>query len=431
MSFLFLTLAVICLFYAARSRESFLRPFPVYFFTQTFTLGIAYLQLHKAMSDFHVFTWLALLTGIVCFGCGTFSFSLSMNKENFKETPLQPLPPKHLKILKLGAICSAVLFISGIIPMAYYVGGLTIFSPNITFFMSQGFQIPYLPLLYSSSPLAVLFWGMLSFSKINYSRTSRIFCRIVVLLIIAIALVMLPNRTTILTNFGFLFIFYNFLHKKFSPPVFASTAVVMLAIFIAIGISRKQYSENVPTAIMDELLLLPYKYIANNYWNLDYALNPHNDKEIHPFTYGLDAVKGPSDLLMLHGTLQNAFGWDNVFNHRIQKVVGFNTVHWLWQIYKDFHLPGIVVIPFLWGVLMQWMYYKMRSTWNPFWIAMYSLHLYHTAWLFFIEPFKNSLYWLWLLFIWLFLRPSLFSTTEEVKLPSINDSAESVNRATG
>src|SRR5690606_22367137 len=119
-----------------------------------------------------------------------------------------------------------------------------------------------------------------------------------------------------------------------------------------------------------------YLYIANNFWNLDYALNPPETREIQPTTYGyaigqgfLSAFYLPGGTLaaqMIHETKI-----DDQFNRRSSKLKGWNTIPYHWPLYKDFGMFGVFAGSFLIGFGMSTLYLEMRRRPTMLKLGMY------------------------------------------------------------
>ena len=72
--------------------------------------------------------------------------------------------------------------------------------------------------------------------------------------------------------------------------IFPPFLVAFVAIANAAGSVFRQFCEW--SKVLGSALDLPYKYIANNYWNFDYALNPPSDRPRGNFTYGWTPLFG-------------------------------------------------------------------------------------------------------------------------------------------
>ena len=146
------------------------------------------------------------------------------------------------------------------------------------------------------------------------------------------------------------------------------------------------------------MAILPYKYLANNYWNLDYAFNRLSDIPEHEWTYGIDAFYGVTHLMHIGDGIQQSFGWDTPFNESVVKYTGLNTILYLWDAYKDFGLPGIFLLPFFFGVLFTYCYHKMAVAKNPFMLLLTATFMMWIILWNFTTGYKQSMYWVWMFF---------------------------------
>ena len=393
---------IFCLFQSWWFKKDFFSPLNVYCFTQCITLAISYFQIDRAMSDFHLFTWGVWLLGGLSFTGGCVVARLYAKS---KGLPVQVHPavcPKQYNWtyhLMLSFVVFFV-FLIGVYGIYHKVGTLVIFTPNPAKWMTKYIDYGYFSLLFNSGPLCVLLFGVASFKKYNNIVWIRRVALVMVFVTIAVNLMAYPNRTSLFFNFGFFLIFVNYLYKRISPIVIASLLVIAIIVFISIGSLRDQYGGgSVQGKALSVVVELPYKYLANNYWNLDYVLNPPNDREIHPHTYGIDFFNGIFEYAKLTGSFRSSFRWDDAFNERIQKVVGFNTVNYLWDVYKDFHLFGVLFLPFLCGLGLTVLHLRLCRPFTPRQILMYTYFIYFVGWWFFTSGYKQGIYCIWVMVI--------------------------------
>ena len=389
---------IFCLFQSWWLKKDFFSPLNVYCFAQCITLAISYLQINRAMSDFKLYTWGVWLLGFLSFAGGCIIARLHAKSKGAPVNVVQPVVPRrynwtvHLA-LSLGVFC---LFLVGVYGVYSVVGNLIIFTDSPARWMTKDVNYGYYALLFNSGPLCVLLFGVASFKKFNNVQWVRRVALVMVFVTIALNLMTYPNRTTLFFNAGFFLIFVNYLYKRISPIVIATLLVIAIAVFVSIGSLRDQYGGgSAEGKAMDVVLELPYKYLANNYWNLDYALNPPTDREIHPHTYGIDFFNGIFEYARLTGSFRNSFRWDDSFNDRIQKVEGFNTVNYLWEVYKDFHLFGVMIFPFLCGLGLTVLHLRLCKPFTPRQILMYTYFIYFVGWWFFTAGYKQGIFCIW------------------------------------
>ena len=400
---------ILCLFQTWILKKDFFRPGNIYVFTQALTLGVAYLQLNTAMSDFRPLTWIVWIGAMVSFLLGTLTFSLVYPKDQaFKDSSKKWLPDtmekkydwyKHfyLTLFLFG------VFLLGVIGMVAKVGTLIVFAKDVTKWVSSEANYGVFSIFVMSSPLVVLFSGVASFKSINPYKLIRISCIAISFVTVVLALLAYPSRTSLFLSVGILFILFNYLKKKISVSFIVVTLFLAVALFISVAVVRSQYGgRSLEGMAIDRVVSIPYDYVANNYWNLDFMLNPMSDREKHPFTYGIDAFHGVFEFTMLPGLIRNYYGWDNAFNKSVQKIPGYNTTGYLWEVYKDWGIFGVALFPFCIAFLISFLYEKVRRTKTPLLWMLYALFLYHLGWWFFTAGYKSGLFWLWIYAIFIF-----------------------------
>ncbi len=389
---------IFCLFQSWWFKKDFFSPLNVYCFAQCITLAISYLQINRAMSDFKLYTWGVWLLGFLSFAGGCIIARLHAKSKGLPVNVSEPVAPKRYNwtIHLVLSFCVFCLFLVGVYGVYSVVGNLIIFTDSPAKWMTKDINYGYYTLLFNSGPLCVLLFGVASFKKFNDVKWVRHVAFVMVFVTIAVNLMTYPNRTTLFFNAGFFLIFVNYLYKRISPIVITTLLVVAIAVFVSISSLRDQYGgSSAEGKAMDVVLELPYKYLANNYWNLDYALNPPTDREIHPHTYGIDFFNGIFEYARLTGSFRTSFRWDDAFNDRIQKVEGFNTVNYLWEVYKDFHLLGVLLFPLLCGIGLTVLHLRLCKPFTPRQILMYTYFIYFVGWWFFTAGYKQGIFCIW------------------------------------
>lgn len=386
-----------CLLQSWWFKKDFFSPLNIYCFTQCITLAISYFQLDRAMSDFHLYTWGVWLLAMLSFVGGCVVARLYAKT---KALPVRIAPatcPKqynwtyHLML----SFVAFLVFMVGVYGVVHKVGDFIIFTSSPAKWMTKYVDYGYYSLLFNSGPLCVLLFGVASFKKFNNIAWIRRVSFAMVFVTIAINTIAYPNRTSLFLNIGFFLILVNYLYKRISPIVITLFLVFAIIAFVSIGNLRNQYGGSVEGKALDVVVELPYKYLANNYWNLDYVLNPPNDREIHPHTYGIDFFNGIFEYAMLTGAFRRSFRWDNAFNDRIQKVPGLNTVSYLWEVYKDFHLFGVMLLPFLCGLALTVLHLRLCRPFTPRQILLYTYFIYFVGWWFFTAGYKQGIFCIW------------------------------------
>lgn len=412
-------ISLICLGQAYFFKKDFFSPANVYCFSQSITLGISYLKYNAAMTDFHVKTWCIWCGALISFFVGASCVRMFWKTKNLPKhfCSVKEIAPVNYN-WKLHMICAFfVLFcyLLGVVGIVQVAGNLLLLTKEPSLWMTAKVDYGYWAILFNSSPLVMMFFGVAAFKSLNPHKGIRVLARVIIPIVFVINIFAYPNRGTLFFSLGVLLILFNYLKKKIPSAAIMLCLLVALGAFVGISELRSQYGTSVKDVAINSALDLPYKYVANNYWNLDYAVNPLPDKEIHPHTYGIDFFAGIFDYLRLTGSIRNSFGWDGLFNERVQKIQGLNTTGYLWDVYKDLYMPGVVFFPFFCGVALTLLHLSLSRKITPRNLLLYTMFIYLVAWWFFTPGYKQGIYWIWT--IVLFGFTTLCSTKSFPEIP--------------
>ncbi len=410
------------LFFVWKTKKDFFSPATVYIFSQCLTLAVAYLQLDNAMTPFHAKTWFVWLGAIFSFSTACLLYEWNAGKIPMVADENNPSVRYNWKWHFALACVILALYLVGIFGILQKVGTLILFSGNASYWASRKVDYGIYAQFFSSAPLVILLFGVAAFRSLNPVSWIRWISRAVVPLICLLSVCAYPSRTTFFMCVGFAVILFNVLCKRI--PVWLITAFLLLGIsaFVFVASARSQYagSNSIRSMTMDAAMTMPYKYVANNYWNLDYALNPAPDRHIHSFTYGIDFFSGMLEYFRVPGALKNSFGWDGIFNESVQKIPGYNTTGYLWEIYKDFGLPGCFIVPFLIGLGLSSLYARMKRRKTPFRVMLFTFFIYFAGFWFFLAGYKQGIFWAWGVIIWLVAKVC----TLQPKTPAFSEVTE-------
>lgn len=401
-------LSFFCLWQAWWFKKDFFSPATIYCFTQSLTLGIAYLQLHPAMTPFHPKTWMFWIGALVSFSAGSFLVHFITKSKGSPVLISPPSPPSgyNWKLHILLSFIPFFIFLIGIYGLVQKTGSLLVFADDPARWMTKDIDYSYYAAMFSSGPLLVLLFGVASFKKYNVHFYTRVVARVMVVASIVLNLLAYPNRGALFFNLGALVILSNYLRKRISAILVLSLLSLAIIAFLGISIIRNQYGLNsVERMALNTAVELPYKYLANNYWNLDYAINPPPEKEYHPHTYGIDFFYGVFDYLRIGGSFRSSYHWDGLFNESVEKVSGLNTASYLWEVYKDLYAPGIFLFPFFCAIALTFLHLKMCRPFKPRTVLFYTFFIYFIGWWWFTPGYKQGIYWVWMVF--LFVIPTL------------------------
>ena len=402
-SSVFFLVSFFCLAQAWFLKKDFFSPVNVYCFSQSITLAVAYLKLDYAMSDFKPITWLFWIGAMVCFCGGGLLVHLVAKSRGVPTSLHSPVPQYgyNWKLHVLLAFGVLLLFLVGIFGIIKTVGNLILLTDDPASWMTKDTNYGYFPIFMSLGPLCILLFEVASFSKFNPVRSVRNVARVMTFLVIVLSFMAYPNRGTLFFSLGFLVILYNYLHKRISSMWLTLCLALAILAFVAVGNMRNQYGgSSIENVAMQKVMLLPYMYVANNYWNFDYAINPPSDREYHPHTYGIDFFFGAFEYTGAMGAIRKSARWDGLFDESIQKIGGFNTANYLWEVYKDLYTPGVFLLPLILGMALSLFYLRLSKPFSPRVILFYTVFIYFVGWWFFTPGYKQGIYWAWLVMMY-------------------------------
>ncbi|MDB5105736.1 MAG: hypothetical protein JWP91_3425 [Fibrobacteres bacterium] len=117
-----------------------------------------------------------------------------------------------------------------------------------------------------------------------------------------------------------------------------------------------------------------YAYLANDFWNLDFAIRRFEDGvHSYPVQYGFSVMRGLLFILHLDGGLQTSYGFDTIMNESTIKLKGLNTIIYIWHFYKDFGAAGVYFMTFILGLILSIFYQNTIMRPTAFRISLWAL----------------------------------------------------------
>lgn len=394
--------AIVVIVIVSLLKEDVFRPSTLYILVQAVMLGVAYLKLVPAMSDFKLNTWLVWGGGAASFIVACFLTDLA-----WKMAGGPPLPAKvsihgeynWVRHFFLSFLAFGYFFI-GVLGVISIAGNLVLLTDK-PYMWLDGAHSPVLEYAgyFTSGAMVVALFAVGAFKSMNPVRWVRYASRFMVVFTILLSFATFPSRGINMLCLGMVLLLIHFLHGRFTWKSLLVVAAFVFVFFIAVASLKGQYGDSstdvTDNKVVKNLSLLPYMYVANNYWNLDYAFNRTSDIPEHSWTYGIDAFYGLTHILQIGDGLQTSFGWDTPFNESIVKSRGLNTVPYLWDAYKDFGYPGIFLVPFFFGVLFTFMYHHLAQLKSPLGLLFFCTFMLWVILWNFTTGYKQSMYWTW------------------------------------
>lgn len=363
-------------------KSDFFSPVRLYVFFHAATLGIAFLALDRAMTPFHPFTWLVYLGSAACYIAGVTATKLVRNMGPARPPVPIDLGAYNWKRHFLITLVLFVLFVWGILYAYKGIGEFPLFAKHKVTVLKRYFAVNWTAsMLLSQGGLVMSLFFMTLFRP---GRTPKLLRAGFWLMLASAAIFALA-----LSRVGFMFfavfatVFFHQAIRRISLPKMTFIFLLLLAGFLGTSylkiaeLGAKYKVDLTSPKALKIALGMPYNYVANNFWNLDYALNPGNFRDRHPTTYGFNQVSGLLDMIVLPGgnlgpSLREGGGYEDGFHVPTVKLKGLNTFTYQWGLYKDFGLPGVLILPFLFGAAFSLLYGRMRERPNILNTAVYS-----------------------------------------------------------
>lgn len=163
----------------------------------------------------------------------------------------------------------------------------------------------------------------------------------------------------------FCVICYHYGRKSLRPAHLAAALVLASSVFL-IGFLVRVNTDTIATFNEMIKVKMPphlawasniYAYLANDFWNFDFAIRKYMDGDHHyPTQYGIGLFRALLWNLRLEPGLIASYRMDTMFNESSTLIAGLNTVIYTWHLYKDFGFFGTWLVTLLAGLLV-WRFY--------------------------------------------------------------------------
>ncbi|MBO7500743.1 MAG: oligosaccharide repeat unit polymerase [Fibrobacterales bacterium] len=415
-SALLFAVCALCLLQSSVFKRDFFGPVSVYLFSQCLSLGIAWLRLTPQMTPWHAETWAVFAGSAVSFSLGCVCARLAWAARHPHEAIDRDAPSKELlaaanagyrwKLHLVLTLCAFAYFLVGLAAEIKDMGAPMLLLPDLAKAMAKGggpnigrFVFPF-----SSAPMVCALCVVGCFKSMNPSRPLRVAFRALFAAAAVLGFVGLPNRISLFAVALTAAYVFDLACRRIRPAAILLGIAAAFALFFAVAQLKSQGVTMEGILTDKKMWELPYKYIANNWWNLDYAINRGNDEWTQPTLFGLDAAHGLVEPLPAVGRLHEVYNWDGIYNDRSIKTSTLNTMPYQWGLYKDFGMAGAVGIPFLVGLFLGTLHASVRARGRAGDVLLYSLLLFFVTFWFFEEFWFSFIYVSWVLAVLLVAR---------------------------
>lgn len=399
--------AALCLLQSAVFKRDFFGPVSVYLFSQCVSLGVAWLRLSPLMSDWPFSTWAIFAGSAAAFAAGCVCARLSWSARHPGETIPVNAPSKALLAkanegydwtLHLALTIVAFLaFCAGVVAEYRELGTLIALSDDIGRLMTiKGApKIGLLGYPRSSGPMVCMLCAVGCFKALNPRRDLRAAFRALFATTFVLGTLALPNRLSLFVVLFTTVYLFNLVVRRVRPAFVVAGVIAAVAFFVAFA-NLKGQTFVFRAATSKAAWELPYEYVANNWWNLDYAVNRRNDEAAQPPLLGLDVLHGAFELVPWYSRLYRTYHWDGIFNEHSVKTPNLNTMPYQWGLYKDFGIAGCVAGPFLFGLFFGTLFALVRSRGTVLQLLLYAHLLFYVTFWFYDEFWSSVMHVAWI-----------------------------------
>jgi len=407
MEILFFTLFIataVCIFLVSYfCYRDILNPIGIFGIVWFSSVAISQLMLSGIQEAWTQETWFVVLTSSFCFLAGALIVQLVFRRaKSFSELKI-PINHYSFTRLKKTILVLFALAMSAYFFEVYKNNGIPLFAKaKISSYMNFGVQyVHYLTVL------LIVVCGLAYLCKNLFLFKNKKLFNLILAISLFVLLSMLGTNYLIFVFTG-IFVIENYLKKKINITKLIGLFIIAILIlatitgFIRASSSNITYVKEIgkPTIeIPDNLsfLFLPYTYIATNFNNLQIEI-----KERDNFYYG-SATFLP---LLAFTFLKNNFNVEYNIGSG-----GFNVGTYLRTYYVDYGLFGIILGPFILGLLVNMFYLSLRSRPTIFKILIYGLVVHDLILVFFANSFALPTSWFFALvylIVDLYCRDGLF-----------------------
>lgn len=374
-SLIFFGLFVASVIVINKLKLSFINPFSIFFLPSFAYLSISFLGLVRFMTPFKPLTWLVILASWMAFILA-FATNEALATSRYPSKSSTPDTSQAFENYNWKGhliFTWGVFSISCLSFMFIYTDlhSTILFSGRSGELLHHGdlFSGPYPIFYFHTAAIApISLFSVACIKSWNSNNKLRLIAIFSTIFSIILTFLFLPTKgltMQIILFFIGLRVFAGFKIKLlhiFIAPLFAFIVFLSIVYFQS-GLFISQF-------------MLPYEYIANNFWNLDYALNTtDNGIPEHP-QFILSALNGLLYLLPTWIVVLNSYGIDTLYNESIVKTNGLNTVSFHWHLYKDMGMFSLILGSYILGLILSWIWKCILHQPKPFHIILYNTLLF-------------------------------------------------------
>lgn len=350
-------------------------PLVLIWVSQTIPLGIALMNFTGEMNSLRLSTWVVLSTSFAAI-LGGWATAMVMSRSGTSP---------HVRELSESRLTIGVALLSAVYFLSIYQGVLQ--TGGFPLLMADPgdarwkFMVGRLQNVLFAAGIPLFIVGIHLF-RITGSWVKR---TVIVCILVALAAtyLLIGSRFVMLVWLSMTLVYWDQVVKRIPIMKLVLVLAIFLVLFSLIGYIR--YGKMLAAATgsskvvkIGSLLAVQsvYTYIANAYWNLDYALFRWDLGQLVWPTWGFSTNEGVLWVLKVGPEMQKAYNWANAMNKDVALQAGLNSTTYHWGLIKDFGLAG----PLFGSFLMGWFFTMLHRTrckrGSPAWIMIYGLFSY-------------------------------------------------------
>lgn len=343
-----------------RRDADLLSPARVFGFVWSLAIGLTELKLSRFQTEWNAQSWILLLLGLGSFLVGVFiTYVLNVGRHVVPIDTMrrelrhaQVYEERLFKAIWISVIVYGVSYlviyaVKGFLPV--FVVGTKISRVDFYVF---GFGV-----LINSTAYIIYFTLLYHFLVPGNKRRKRILTALTILAVGSYFLLLQRFQIVMAAMICFTLLYYatHRIRLKTALPLFLAVAgffywIASLRLGSLVA-TYTYYAAKMTFSKTFALLTEPYMYMVMNLENFARAVN-----RLDHFTYGYFTFDFIGAAAGLKYWLSDYFGIDRL----PYLVSGYNTYTAFWSFYRDFGVPGLVLIPFILGLSIGLVYYRMR-----------------------------------------------------------------------
>ncbi|MFP4499098.1 MAG: O-antigen polymerase [Vulcanimicrobiota bacterium] len=364
-------------------------PVGIFGFSWIFSLGLTSLRLSRIQMPWSQLTWFVFVINVVMFIVG--ALIVAPLVKNLKLTWENP-PMARLWSRKRFFLFIVLAFILAIMVFMLEVaveGPPPLFAENKTEAYAE-FGINFLHYITVTLVIipSLVYFYIKEYMPGKGKGATKVL--LIFMAVVAFFVVMsLMSKDLLFHSILFVMVFANYIKKrKISLKLIA---IIMLVIIVGmIGLAEIRFASELLVRlgqldITEEFywIAMPYIYITFNFENMNSVINMYDPVNI---SLGEQSFAPLWTFTMFKHIFRASFESEGSGHLLIQD---FNVSTYLESLYIEYGVPGIIIFPFLYGVVTQWIYLVMRKRNSPLFIGLYGCLLNAVAFCFFGNFFAH------------------------------------------